>query len=300
MACLQERLELWKHTGVDNTCSPEGFLDRRAYDWCLQTMIDLYAEMYCQSCKEGSPKECYFQNAMQWTNRLEFQTIVIEETVSNLFANYTRMRLYHLKNLCLRESTWGNSYVLNLVEESPILECGRAFSKGLRTCLYDWTYHTDHWIIQLEDLKFVYYALQCYCAGRSASLRLKFKEFDPDKTGGNLVQSIILLEKGALASIEALVWAERACTNVLLLQLGRDKLPRFMKELDEFAENDEAAWELLVSSRAACGPATTILEYYYSTSDQFYFTLIIYAMTTVCSQLSFFHFLANMRSCPIP
>jgi hypothetical protein len=252
-------------------------------------VIDLYAEMYCQSCEEGSPKECYFQNAMQWTNRLEFQTIIIEETVSNLFANYKRMRLYHVKNLCLRESTWDNSYVLNLVEESPILECGRAFSKGLRTCLYDWTYHTDHWIIQLEDLKFVYYALQCYCAGKSASLQLKLKEFDPDKTGGNLVQFIILLENAALASIEALV-----------LQLGRGKLPHFMKELDEFAENDKAAWELLVSSRAACGPATTILEYYYSTSDHFYFTLIIYAMTTVCSQLSFFHFLANMRSCPIP
>ncbi|CAK9879775.1 unnamed protein product [Sphagnum jensenii] len=279
VACLEKCLQLWKHPDDDNIRSPEGFLDGRAYDWCLRKVIDLHTEMYCRSCKEGSPKECYFQNAMQWTDRYELEAEGIEEMVGNIFANKERMKLYHVRNLCLRERTWGDAYVLNLVEDSRMLECGRAVSKGLRTCLYDWTYHTDQWITQLEDLKFVYYALQCYCAGKSASLRLQLKQFNPDKTGGNLVQSRILVQEAALASNEALVWAERACTNALLLQLGRGKLPHIMKELDEFAENDEAAFELLLSSRAACGPATTVLEYYYSTSDGFYFTLIIYAMT---------------------
>ncbi|CAM6059367.1 unnamed protein product [Sphagnum tenellum] len=269
VACLEKCLELWKHPDVDKFHTPEGYLDGGAYYWCLTKVIDLHTEMYRRSCKEGSPKECYFQIAMQWTDRCELEAESIEEMVGNILANKMRMKLYHVRNLCLRERTWGDAYVRNLVEDSRMLECGRAVSKGLRICLYDWTYHTDQWITQLEDLKFVYYALQCYCAGKSASLRLQLKEFNPDKTGGNLVQSRILVQEAALASNQALVWAERACTNALLLQLGRGKLPHIMKELDEFAENDEAAFELLLSSRAACGPATTVLEYYYSTSDDY-------------------------------
>jgi len=76
---------------------------------------------------------------------------------------------------------------------------------------------------------------------------------------------------------QSFLWAERRRAKIMHFQIAPELLSlSALQQLGEFDLKDDVAWNTLKSSRAACGPRTVVLEYFFSEGNDIQF---VYVMT---------------------
>ncbi|CAM6066784.1 unnamed protein product [Sphagnum tenellum] len=173
-------------------------------------------------------------------------------------------------------------------ETAPaILHSGKQAAECLAKLLLQYRQHRELWIAVHEMYKELYYLLQFhYFASWIARHGCTLESTDhikfPDRLQKLWSQSLMAERAGAESLvlkgfwIQSLVWAERGRTQAIHFQLAPDKLSTSdIQQLREFDLVDDVAWNTIKSSRAACGPGTFVLEYYFSEKDLHF----VYVMT---------------------
>jgi hypothetical protein len=197
------------------------------------------------------------------------------------------------------------SPLVNVNETAPILQYGKKFIECLVNALIQHSNQNEHWIFVQDMYKHLYYMLQFH----NFALWIASRGCTLDSTrhitfGGRLEQlwNQSLMPEGA--SVESSVWQEIWKQSLLWAERQRAKSTHFLlapkmlstsalKQLGEFDLEDDLAWNNLKSSRAACGPGTVVLEYFFAQENYLQF---VYVMTKVCSQLP--PFIVRIWSCP--
>jgi hypothetical protein len=252
---------------------------------------------YRQSYETGSPDESLFSSAKSWAE-------ILQESKNYSFSqwkprNFVRLvRLYHEKD---REVMFFNQSpnMDDVNMTAPIVEYGRKAIECYVKALCQPTKHDDYWIAMQELYKDVYYMLQfhnfaLWIRSHECTLGTTIDIEFPDRLQQLWNQSLMSEGVSADSSIsqeilkQSLVWTERRVGKAIYFQLAPNILSTSaMDQFVEFDLKDDAAWDTLKSSRAACGPGTVVSK----TNDlQF-----VYVMTKVCFQLP--PFIVNMTSC---
>lgn len=287
---------------------PHGPAGRLVAIHCNDEKLFLFTHMYRQSYENGLPDESHFLNAKACLSSPQAKSPWQgSDLIFDAYTNCGMVFLYHERDrkvMVLKQSQSSNiGFVVNADE---IVDYGKKALTGFTELLNGWTQHTDCWINMQGRTNAVCYFLQFHifaswiahwgCTLGNSTDEIKFEH----RVFQLWCQSV---EKAERASPElwrlqkiwnqSLVWAERACAKAMIFQLGPKKLnTSAIEHLHEFDLDDELAWDILKSSRAACGPRTVTVEYFYSRGQDFMF---FYVMTKVCSQLP--PFIANTRPC---
>jgi len=277
-------------------------------DKSYRELAALFQDKYRESYESGSLNESHFLNAKLWTTKYHENTHDFRFAIGNCDSLniLDLVKLYHEKDrqvMYLKQSS-NIGLPVDVNETAPaILHSGKQAAECLAKLLLQYRQHRELWIAVHEMYKELYYLLQFhYFASWIARHGCTLESTDgiefPDRL--QILWSQSLMAEGAGAEslvlkgfwIQSLVWAERGCTQAIHFQLAPDKLSTSdVQQLQEFDLVDDVAWNTIKSSRAACGPGTFVLEYYFSEKDLHF----VYVMTKVYSQLP--SLIANMRSC---
>jgi hypothetical protein len=272
-------------------------------------LAELFRDKYRQSYESGSLNESHFLNAKLWTTKCQENTHDFRFAIGNCDSlnSMDLVKLYHEKDrqvMFLKQSS--NIGLPVDVNETPsaILHNGKQAAERLAKLLLQYTQHREDLIAVHEIYKEVYYLLQFHNFASWIAHHGCTLESSDDITFPNRLQKLwsqsLMAERAGAESLvlkgfwkQSLVWAERGRTKAIHFQLAPNKLSTSdIQQLCEFDLMDDVAWNTIKSSRAACGPGTFVLEYYFSEDKDLQF---VYVMTKVYSQLP--SFIANMRSC---
>jgi len=243
---------------------------------------------YRRSYERGSPVERYFISAGEMIKSNYYHVWPHSQWRSlNLMK---AVRLHHEKDrqvMFLRQSP----DMANEREKGHILDNAREAVQCYVRTLVQHTKSDEYWIFLQGVFKDLYYMLQFH----NFSLWIEthectldeFLEF-PDRLQ-QLWNRSLLSERVSMQSEDwqeiwkqSLLWAERRVGKTVYFQLAPNMLSSSAtKQLRKFDINDEKAWTILKTSRAACGPGTVVLEYSVSKANDLQF---VYVMTKVCSQ----------------
>jgi len=265
--------------------------------WFLGLTIIERFHMHCKiqyrkSYQSGSPDENFFSSAKSWAEllRLSKSYYCLPLWESRCFVRL--VRLYHEKD---RE--------VMFVKQSPVMddakstafivEYGRKAIECYLKALCQPTKHDDYWMTVQKLHNDVYYMLQFH----NFALWIRSHECTPDsmidiqfpdRLQQLWNQSLMFEESSAAATSgeilkQSFLWAERRVGKAIYFQLAPNMLSvPAMEQLAEFDLKDDAAWNILKTSRAACGPGTVVLEYFVSKTSDVQF---VYVMTKVYSQI---------------
>ncbi|CAK9874389.1 unnamed protein product [Sphagnum jensenii] len=280
---------------------------------CNHKKVLLFTDMYRQSYENSSPDESHFLNAkVCLSSPLAKSHWTGSDLILDHYTNCGMVRLYHERDrkvMFLKQSQSSNSGPINADE---IVDYGKKALKAYTELLNGCTQHTDDWInLQEKTNNEVCYALQFHifaswiahwgCTLENSTDELKFEDrvwqlwrqsvekaerAHPEFWRLQKIRnkSLVWAERAhpecwRLQKIwnQSLVWAERARAKAMLFQLGPKKLnSSAIEHLHEFDMDDDLAWEILKSTRAACGPRTVVVEYFYSKGQDIMF---FYVMT---------------------
>jgi hypothetical protein len=260
---------------------------------------------YRQSYESGLPDESYFSTAQSCTLKLLEPNFYSSFSLSHLQTRtfVDLVRLYHEKDrqvMFLKQS----STIVDVNEAAPILQYGKKAIECYVKALIQHTKDNDYWIAVQELCKDLYYMLQFHnFALWIANLGCTLDSTCDIPFQGRLQQlwnqSLMLEGASAESSMsqeiwkQSLVWPERRLAKTIYFQLDPNMLSTSTRDqLVEFDLKDDAAWNTLKSSRAACGPGTFVLEYCVSEGNVLQF---VYVMRKVCSERP--PFIVKMRSC---
>jgi hypothetical protein len=263
---------------------------------------------YRQSYESGSPDESHFSNAKSWAMKfLESNRYsVYPQTHWQAQPFMKLVELYHEKDrqvMFLKQSS-NIRPLVNVNETAPILQYGKKVIECLVKALIQHTKQNDYWIFVQDLYKGLYYMLQfhnfaLWIASRGCTLDstcdIMFRGRLEQLWNQSLMPEGASVESSVSQEIwkQSLLWAERQRAKSTHFQLAPKMLSTSaLEQLGEFDLKDDLAWNTLKSSRAACGPGTVVLEYFFSEGNDLQF---VYVMTKVCSQLP--PFIVKMRSC---
>jgi hypothetical protein len=282
-----------------------------AVNEAYKILAERFRKEYRKSYKSGSLNESHFLNAKLWTTRYQENTHDFRFAIYNCDSLNMMdwVKLYHEKDrqvMYLKQSS-NIGLPVDVNETAPtILHFGKQAAECLAKLLLQYTQHREDWIAVHEMYKELYYLLQfhnfaSWIAHHGCTLE---STDDPPKFPNRLQklwsQSLMAEGAGAESLVlkgfwkQSLVWAERGRTKAIHFQLAPNELSTSdIQQLCEFDLMDDVAWNTIKSSRAACGPGTFVLEYYFS--GKIKDLQFVYVMTKVYSQLP--SLIANMRSC---
>jgi len=245
---------------------------------------------YRESYESGSPDANFFSSAESWGELLQKSNsyYCLPFWESRCFERL--VRLYHEKDrkvMFVKQS----SSMDDTNSTAFIVDYGRKAIECYLKVLCQPTKQDDYWMAMQKSYNDVYYLLQFHNLGlwiRShectpgSMIDIEF----PDRLQQLWNQSLES-EKSSVDSTtgeilkRSFLWAERRVGKAIYFQLSRNILSVSAKEqLVKFDLKDDAAWNILKSSRAACGPKTVVLEYFVSKTSDVQF---VYVMTKVFS-----------------
>ncbi|CAK9209342.1 unnamed protein product, partial [Sphagnum troendelagicum] len=260
-----------------------------------------------QSYEAGSPDESLFSSAKSWAEILQES-----KNYSSLSQweprNFVRLdQLHHEKDrevMFVKQSP----NMGNVNTTTPIVDYGRKAIECYVKALCQPTKHDDYWIAMQELYKDVYYMLQfhnfaLWIRSHECTLGSTIDIEFPDRLQQLWNQS--LMTEGSSADSmsqeilkQALVWAERRVGKAIYFQLAPNMLSTSaMDQLVEFDLKDDAAWNTLKSSRAACGPGTFVLEYFVSKTNDLQFVYVMTKEDKVFMQVLKINGLDSILSC---
>jgi hypothetical protein len=271
-----------------------------AFDFLVLSYA-FFKTKYRQSYESGSPDESHFWNAIAWTIKMLQSNVYSLYPLSHWrpYAFMQLVELYHEKDrqvMFLNQSF--NMRLLDAVNETAsIFQYGKKvmdyFVKAL-TQRKKQSDISDFWINVQETNKDVHYMLQfhnfaLWFANRRCTLASTCGITIQGRLDQYWKQSFVQEGESAGSMVSHEIWkqsllcAERRRTKIIHFQLAPQMLSTSaLEQLGEFDLNDDVAWSILKSSRAACGPGTFVLEYYFSERNDLQF---VYVMTKVFSQL---------------
>jgi hypothetical protein len=247
---------------------------------------------YRKSYQSGSPDAIFFSTAKSWAELLQklksYYCLPLWE--SRCFMRL--VRLYHEKD---REVMFVKQPPVMDDEKSlsAIVEYGRKVIECYMKALCQPTVHVDYWMTMQKLHNDVYYMLQFHnfalwiCSHECTPGSTIDIEF-PDRLQQLWNQSLAFEKSSADSTLgeilkQSFLWAERRVGKAIYFQLAPSMLSiSAMEQLVEFDLKDDAAWNILKTSRKACGPGTVVLEYFVSKTNDLQF---VYVLTKVYSQL---------------
>jgi len=259
---------------------------------------------YRQSYESGSPDESHFSTANACAMKLlEPNLFPRTDSTFEAHAFLNLVRLHHEKDREIMFLKEPRKNIVNVNEAAPILLYGKRAINCYVQSLVKHANDEDYWITVQGFYKDVYDMLQFhYFALWIANLGCTLNNTSEAFRGRLQLlwyQSLLLEEKCADSSLrqeiwkQSLMWAERRVAKTIYFQLDPNMLSTSTRDqLVEFDLKDDAAWNALKYSRAACGPGTFVLEYSVSEENHLQF---VYVMTKVCTQL--LPFIVKIKSC---
>jgi len=244
---------------------------------------------YRQSYEGCSPDESFFSSAQSWAEILQQLKNYSSLSQWQLCNIVRHLRLYYEKD---REVMFVKQ-TPNTGDVNKIVEYGREAIECYVEALSQPTKHDDYWIIVQQLYIDVYYMLQFHyfalwirsheCTlGSTSDIEFsdrlqqlwnqcrRIEESSADSTSGEILK-------------QSFLWVERAVGKAIYFQLAPDMLSvSATEQLAQFDLKDEPAWNILTTSRAACGSGTVVLEYFVSKTSDVQF---VYVMTKVYSKL---------------
>jgi hypothetical protein len=254
------------------------------------------------SYESGSPDAKLFSSAESWAEVLRKSKNYHCLSLWQCHCFVRLVRLYHEKD---REVMFvKQSPVMGDVNSAAgIVEYGRKAIECYLKVLCQPTKHDDYYIAMQKLLNDVYYMLQFHnfalwirshkCT-LDSTFNIKFQDRLQQLWNQSLMSEMLRANSTSQEIWkQSLLWAERRVGKAIYFQLAPNMLSTStMDQLVEFDLKDNAAWNTLKSSRAACGPGTVVLEYFVSKTNDLQF---VYVMTKVCFQLP--PFVVKMISC---
>ncbi|CAK9855500.1 unnamed protein product [Sphagnum jensenii] len=255
----------------------------------LQEIHTDFRTKYRQSYESGLPDESHFSTAESCAMKLLEPNFYSPGSHSHSQTGtfVDLVRLYHEKDRQIMFSKQSSNAV-NVNVTDFIVQYGKKAIECYRNELIQHAEDDDYWISVQYMYKDVYYMLQfhyfaLWIASHRCTLDSTCDIPFPHRFQQLWNQSLMREGASSESSVSqefwklSLVWAERRLAKTIYFQLDPNMLSTSaMEQLGEFDTNDDAAWNTLKSSRAACGLETFVLEYSVSEGNDLQF---IYVMT---------------------